>query len=29
MPGVVRGFSEDAGGVSFLTDRRFWVTGFM
>lgn len=29
MPGVVRGFSEDAGGVSFLADRRFWVTGFM
>lgn len=29
MPGVVRGFSENAGGVSFLVDRRFWVTGFM
>ena len=29
MPGVVRGFSEDAGGVAFLVDRRFWVTGFM
>ncbi|MDI1492331.1 MAG: hypothetical protein OHK93_003544 [Ramalina farinacea] len=29
MPGVVRGFSEDAGGVGFLVDRHFWVTGFM
>lgn len=29
MPGVVRGFSENAGGVQFLVDRRFWVTGFM
>ena len=29
MPGVVRGFSENAGGVSFLVDRHFWVTGFM
>lgn len=29
MPGVVRGFSEDAGGVGFLVQRRFWVTGFM
>lgn len=29
MPGVVRGFSENAGGVSFLAERRFWVTGFM
>ncbi len=29
MPGVVRGFSESAGGVNFLVDRRFWVTGFM
>ena len=29
MPGVVRGFSEDAGGISFLVDRHFWVTGFM
>ena len=29
MPGVVRGFSDDAGGVGFLVDRRFWVTGFM
>ncbi|KAL9099020.1 MAG: hypothetical protein Q9163_005420 [Psora crenata] len=29
MPGVVRGFSEDAGGVGMLFDRQFWVTGFM
>ena len=29
MPGVVRGFSEHAGGVGFLVDRHFWVTGFM
>lgn len=29
MPGVVQGFSADAGGVSFLMDRHFWVTGFM
>ena len=29
MPGVVRGFSEDAGGVAFLIDRHFWITGFM
>ena len=29
MPGVVRGFSEAAGGVPFLIDRHFWVTGFM
>ena len=29
MPGVVRGFSEDAGGIEFLVERRFWVTGFM
>jgi len=29
MPGVVRGLSEDAGGISFLVDRQFWVTGFM
>ncbi|KAL9022263.1 MAG: hypothetical protein Q9185_000505 [Variospora sp. 1 TL-2023] len=29
MPGVVQGFSETAGGVSFLVDRHFWVTGFM
>ena len=29
MPGVVRGFSEDAGGSAFLVDRHFWVTAFM
>ena len=29
MPGVVQGFSENGGGVSFLVDRHFWVTGFM
>lgn len=29
MPGVVKGFSEDAGGLSFLLQRHFWVTGFM
>ncbi|CAD6591425.1 MAG: hypothetical protein ASARMPREDX12_005163 [Alectoria sarmentosa] len=29
MPGVVRGFNEDAGGVAFLIDRHFWITGFM
>jgi len=29
MPGVVQGFSENAGGIEFLVDRRFWVTGFM
>lgn len=29
MPGVVQGISEDAGGVDFLVNRRFWVTGFM
>ncbi|KAI9873699.1 MAG: hypothetical protein M1830_010707 [Pleopsidium flavum] len=29
MPGVVKGFSEDAGGLTFLLQREFWVTGFM
>lgn len=29
MPGVVQGFSENGGGVGFLVDRHFWVTGFM
>ena len=29
MPGVVRGFSEDYGHLSFLVDRHFWITGFM
>ena len=29
MPGVVRGFNEDAGGVGFLVERHFWITAFM
>lgn len=29
MPGVVSGFSRDAGGAAFLMDRHFWITGFM
>jgi len=29
MPGVVRGFSEDARGFGFLLQRQFWVTAFM
>lgn len=29
MPGVVQGFSSDAGGSEFLLDRRFWITAFM
>ncbi len=29
MPGVVRGLSEVAGGIGFLVDGHFWVTGFM
>ena len=29
MPGVVKGFSETRGGLPFLVDRHFWVTGFM
>ena len=29
MPGVVRGFSENASEVYFLVHRRFWITGFM
>ncbi|RFU32422.1 hypothetical protein B7463_g3930, partial [Scytalidium lignicola] len=29
MPGVVRGFNENAGSVEFLVDRHFWVTVFM
>lgn len=29
MPGVVQGFSKNAGGIDFLVERRFWVTGFM
>ena len=29
MPGVVRGFDENYGGLPLLGERRFWVTGFM
>lgn len=29
MPGVVRGFNENAENVPFLVDRHFWVTVFM
>jgi len=29
MPGVVRGFNENADAIPFLVDRRFWVTAFM
>lgn len=29
MPGVVRGFNENADSVPFLVDRHFWVTAFM
>ena len=29
MPGVVEGFSRNAGGVSYLMDRHFWITAFM
>ncbi|KAI9832143.1 MAG: hypothetical protein M1819_004494 [Sarea resinae] len=29
MPGVVRGFSEQASNIDFLVDRHFWVTAFM
>jgi len=29
MPGVVRGFNENADAVPFLVDRHFWVTVFM
>lgn len=29
MPGVVRGFNEDAWGLPTLLDRRFWITAFM
>ncbi|KAI9676102.1 MAG: hypothetical protein M1817_000846 [Caeruleum heppii] len=29
MPGVIKGFSDSAGEVAFLTDRHFWVTAFM
>ncbi|KAL2062191.1 hypothetical protein VTL71DRAFT_6457 [Oculimacula yallundae] len=29
MPGVVRGFNENAESIPFLVDRHFWVTVFM
>lgn len=29
MPGVVRGFNENADAIPFLVDRHFWVTIFM
>src|ERR1700761_637633 len=29
MPGVVRGFVDEAGITPFLVDRHFWVTAFM
>jgi amino acid permease len=29
MPGVVRGFNENADAIPFLVDRHFWVTVFM
>lgn len=29
MPGVIRGLTSDVGGLLFLLDRHFWVTGFM
>ena len=29
MPGVVQGFTSNVGGLAFLLDRHFWVTGFM
>lgn len=29
MPGVVRGFNENADSIPFLVDRKFWVTAFM
>lgn len=29
MPGVVLGFSENAGEIGYLVDRHFWVTAFM
>jgi amino acid permease len=29
MPGVVKGFNEEAGSIPFLVDRHFWVTVFM
>lgn len=29
MPGVILGFNEGAAEVSYLVDRRFWITAFM
>lgn len=29
MPQVVAGFSSDAESVTYLMDRRFWITAFM
>lgn len=29
MPGVVRGFNENAEAIPFLVDRHFWITVFM
>ena len=29
MPGVVRGFKENADEIPFLVDRQFWITAFM
>lgn len=29
MPGVVGGFSRDAGGAAYMMDRHFWITVFM
>ncbi|KAJ0122962.1 vacuolar transporter 6 [Diaporthe amygdali] len=29
MPGVIRGFNENADRVPFLVDRNFWITAFM
>ena len=29
MPGVVQGFSQNAGAMPFLVDRNFWITLFM
>jgi len=29
MPGVIKGFNDNAGDVHFLIDRNFWITVFM
>ncbi|KAI9758766.1 MAG: hypothetical protein M4579_002869 [Chaenotheca gracillima] len=29
MPGVVKAFSEDGGGLLFLVDRHFWITALL